>query len=54
MKQSSMDERVSNYKKFVELLETFGLLDKVVEIGGTYLENFEFVKAVIERFYNGI
>ena len=54
MKQSSMDERMGNYKKFVKLLETFGLLDKVVEIGGTYLENFEFVKAVIERFHKDI
>ena len=54
MKQSSMDERMKNYKKFVELLETFGLLDKVVEICGTYLENFEFVKAVIERYHKDI
>ena len=53
MKQSSMDERMANYKKLLELLETFGLLDKVIEIGGTYLENFEFVKAVIERYYKG-
>ena len=45
---------LKSFEKFVKLLETFGLLDKVVEIGGTYLENFEFVKAVIERYYNGI
>lgn len=54
MKQSSMDERMSNYKKLLELLESFGLLDKVVEVSGTYLENFEFVKENIESFYKGI
>ena len=36
------------------IVKVFGLLDKVVEIGGTYLENFEFVKATIERYYKGI
>ena len=54
MKQSSMDERMSNYKKLIELLESFGLLDKVVEVSGTYLENFELVKENIESFYKGI
>ena len=54
MKRSSMEERISNYKKLLELRESFGLLDKVVEVSGTYLENFEFVKANIESFYKEI
>ena len=54
MKQSSMNERMGNYKKLLELLESFGLLDKVVEVSGTYLENFELVKTNIESFYKEI
>ena len=54
MKQSSMDERMGNYKKLLGLLESFGLLDKVVEVGGTYLENFEFVKVTIESFHKDV
>lgn len=54
MKQSSMDERMSNYKKLLELLESFGLLDNVVGVSGTYLENFELVKENIESFYKEI
>ena len=54
MKKSSIDERMSNYKKLLELLESFGLIDKVVEASGTYLENFELVKENIESFYKGV
>ena len=47
MAQSSIDERLKNYDRLVELLKQFGWWDKVEIINGSYLENFNKVKNYI-------
>lgn len=49
MKQSTMDERLSNYNILVDLLGKFGWSDKVEVLNGSYLENFNRVKEYIEN-----
>lgn len=51
MNQSSIDERMKNYKILLNLLEDFGLLDKVIELNGTYMEHFNYVKSYINSLY---
>lgn len=48
MAQSSMDERMKNYDRLVELLKQFGWWDKVVILNGTFFENFNSVKTYVE------
>lgn len=50
MEQSSIEERMGNYKILVELLENFGLLRITKELEGTYLEQYQEVKNYICSF----
>ena len=52
MNQSSMDERMRNYKILLSLLEEFGLLDKVIELNGSYMDHFNYVKDYITKLYD--
>lgn len=52
MAQSSMEERMKNYDRLVELLKQFGWWDKVVILNGTFLENFNKVKDYINTKMN--
>jgi NadR type nicotinamide-nucleotide adenylyltransferase len=52
MVQSSMEERMKNYDRLVELLKQFGWWDKVVILNGTFLENFNKVKDYINTKMN--
>ena len=52
MEQASMEERIKNYNRLVELLKEFGWWDKVEVIRGSYLENFETVKNYINDKFN--
>lgn len=51
MEQSSIEERMKNYHILIKLLEDFDLLHKVVELDGTYLEHFDYVKNYINTLY---
>ena len=51
MKQASIEERMKNFDKLVNLLKEFGLWDKVEILDGDYFENFERVKAHINSVY---
>lgn len=47
MKQSSIEERNKNFSILGSLIDEFGYRNKVVELEGTYEENFEMVKNYI-------
>lgn len=51
MNQSSMEERMKNYKILLRLLEDFDLLDKVIELNGSYMDHFNYVKSYINSLY---
>ena len=52
MKQSTIDERIANFNKLVELLKQFGLWDKVEILDGDFKSNFEKVKDYINKLYD--
>jgi NadR type nicotinamide-nucleotide adenylyltransferase len=52
MKQSTIDERIANFNKLVELLKQFGLWDKVEILDGDFKSNFEKVKKYINKLYD--
>lgn len=52
MKQASIDERVSNFKKLTDLLKLFNLWDKVEILDGDYKSNFNRVKEYINTVYD--
>ena len=52
MEQASMEERIKNYNRLVELLKEFGWWDKVEIIDGNFFENFKTVKKYIESKIN--
>lgn len=52
MKQSTIDERIANFNKLVELLKQFGLWDKVEILDGDFKSNFETVKGYINKLYD--
>lgn len=52
MKQSTIDERIANFNKLVELLKQFGLWDKVEILDGDFKSNFETVKNYINKLYD--
>lgn len=52
MVQSSMEERMKNYNRLVDLLKQFGWWDKVEILNGDFLNNFETVKAYINGKFN--
>ena len=52
MEQASMEERIKNYNRLVELLKEFGWWDKVEIIDGNFFENFKSVKNYIETKIN--
>lgn len=50
MGQSSLAERNSNYHLLLQLLQEFGLADRVTFLqGGDYLNNFETIKTYIHE-----
>lgn len=51
MGQSSIEERMKNYHVLKLYLEKFGLLDKVVELNGSYMDHFNAVKDYINSLY---
>ena len=51
MKQASIDERIANFNKLVQLLKDFNLWDKVEILNGTFLSNFERVKGYVNSLY---
>lgn len=51
MKQASIDERIANFNKLVQLLKDFNLWDKVEILDGTFLSNFERVKGYVNSLY---
>lgn len=51
MKQSSMDERISNYYRLMGLIKIFGWEDKAEILDGDYHQNFLRVKEYIESKY---
>ena len=51
MVQSSMEERMKNYNRLVNLLKQFGWWDKVEILDGDFLSNFERVKEYINEKY---
>jgi NadR type nicotinamide-nucleotide adenylyltransferase len=52
MKQASIDERIANFNRLVELLKNFGLWDKVEILDGDFKSNFEKVKDYINKLYD--
>ena len=54
MAQSSIEERIKNYKILVSLLHDFGWWNKVQILNGNYEENFETVKNYIKSKTDGI
>lgn len=52
MKQASIDERIANFNRLVELLKNFGLWEKVEILDGDFKSNFEKVKNYINKLYN--
>lgn len=52
MKQSTIDERIANFNRLVELLKQFGLWDKVEILDGNFKSNFEKVKDYINKLYD--
>ena len=52
MKQSTIDERIANFNRLVELLKQFGLWDKVEILDGDFKSNFEKVKNYINKLYD--
>lgn len=52
MKQSTIDERIANFNRLVELLKNFGLWDKVEILDGDFKSNFEKVKDYINKLYD--
>ena len=51
MGQSSIEERMKNYNILIHYIKDFGLIDKVVELNGTYNEHFNIVKDYINGLY---
>lgn len=51
MKQASIDERIANFNRLVELLKNFGLWEKVEILDGDFKSNFEKVKDYINKLY---
>lgn len=51
MEQSSIEERMKNYNILIHYIKDFGLIDKVVELNGTYNEHFNIVKDYINGLY---
>ena len=51
MEQSSIEERMKNYNILIHYIKDFGLIDKVVELNGTYNEHFNIVKDYINSLY---
>ena len=51
MGQSSIEERMKNYNILIHYIKDFGLIDKVVELNGTYNEHFNIVKDYINSLY---
>jgi len=52
MKQASIDERIANFGRLVELLKNFGLWEKVEILDGDFKSNFEKVKDYINKLYD--
>ena len=52
MKQASIDERIANFNRLVELLKNFGLWEKVEILDGDFKSNFEKVKDYINKLYD--
>lgn len=52
MKQSTIDERIANFNRLVELLKQFCLWDKVEILDGDFMSNFEKVKNYINKLYD--
>jgi NadR type nicotinamide-nucleotide adenylyltransferase len=52
MKQASIDERIANFNRLVELLKNFGLWEKVKILDGDFKSNFEKVKDYINKLYD--
>ena len=52
MKQASIDERIANFNRLVELLKNFGLWKKVEILDGDFKSNFEKVKDYINKLYD--
>ena len=52
MKQASIDERIANFNRLVELLKNFGLWEKVEILDGDFKSNFEKVKNYINKLYD--
>ena len=52
MVQSTMDERIKNYNKLVDLLKQFGWWDKVEILDNDFLGNFNRVKEYIQNKIN--
>ena len=43
--------RMKNYNILIHYIKDFGLIDKVVELNGTYNEHFNIVKDYINSLY---
>ena len=52
MGQASIEERMKNYRILKNYLKEFGLIDKVVELNGSYMDHFNAVKDYINGLYN--
>ena len=52
MKQASIDERIANFNRLVELLKNFGLWEKVEILDGDFKSNFDKVKDYINKLYD--
>ena len=52
MGQASIEERMKNYRILKNYLTEFGLIDKVVELNGSYMDHFNAVKDYINGLYN--
>ena len=52
MKQASIDERIANFNRLVELLKNFSLWEKVEILDGDFKSNFEKVKDYINKLYD--
>lgn len=51
MGQSSIEERMKNYRVLKFYLEKFDFIDKVVELNGSYMDHFNAVKDYINSLY---
>ena len=52
MGQASIEERMKNYRILKNYLKEFGLIDKVVELNGSYMDHFNAVKDYINSLYD--